>query len=635
MGRLRADTNRIRIETTTRHRVRRAGSMRGGSHTEVAERTPQIAIGISENELTVAGLGWSLHLPVAAALGDVNHVPALLDRHNDVDACRNGSGVHRIDVLDAELEVNAATARELERSGAEPAPRSGSFLDHQLHAVALETREALRRPLEQNPELEHLSVETQRCGERGYIQLRYEHQLRTLLTRRAPRPGVWGRFFRQLDLAPRKEMDRASNVRSLRFEVMATDSSRTPEAPYGSARDLPSYRELSEQIRGAKLVTRVIARAQRQSILDVERELERLIRVVDAFYERLGSRNWIFNDSFNVDAIERLLVETADADDAETHLIELHRDSESFRFWLLRLRRHDGLLARMHQIERAAVHYDADEFDSCALHLVAVLDGFVNDFEPSVRSGLHARDPEEMTAWDSVVGHHLGLTHAMKTFTKTIKKRVDEPVTEVYRHGIMHGTVVSFDNIVVATKAWNMLFAVADWADATTKAAIPAAPKPTVKDVWNRLVERSEYQRYENNFAPRTETLDDPGFTENEVVVVASAFLDAWKHRRWALVAGFMPQILRRAVSEGEVARDAKNAYDSYDLADFTITQMMYDRASTAAIFGSASVNGEARRMEFRWVWYDANGDVDIPGSPDGGWRLAVWAPHTFFGDPQ
>ena len=83
--------------------------MRGRSRAEVAERTPQIAIGISENELTVAGLSWSFHLPAAAALGDVNPVPALFDRHKDVDACRDGSVVHRIDVLDAGLEVDAAT----------------------------------------------------------------------------------------------------------------------------------------------------------------------------------------------------------------------------------------------------------------------------------------------------------------------------------------------------------------------------------------------------------------------------------------------------------------------------------------------------------------------------------------------
>jgi hypothetical protein len=60
----------------TRGRFRRAGSVGSGPHAEVVERTPQIAVGIGDNELT-AGLGWSLHLPAAAALRDVHPVPAL------------------------------------------------------------------------------------------------------------------------------------------------------------------------------------------------------------------------------------------------------------------------------------------------------------------------------------------------------------------------------------------------------------------------------------------------------------------------------------------------------------------------------------------------------------------------------
>ena len=119
-------------------------------------------------------------------------------------------------------------------------------------------------------------------------------------------------------------------------------------------------------------------------------------------------------------------------------------------------------------------------FDSAAFHLIAVMDGFVNDFEPDVRRGLASRDPDSMTAWDSVVGHHLGLTNALKDYQKTIKKRVDEEVLELHRHGIVHGAITKFDNVVVATKAWNMLFAVADWATATTKARQPEAPKPTL-----------------------------------------------------------------------------------------------------------------------------------------------------------
>jgi len=52
--------------------------------------------------------------------------------------------VHRIDVRDAKLKIDAPTIWRLERSGAEPAPRSGSFLEHQFDAVVFEIRKALR-----------------------------------------------------------------------------------------------------------------------------------------------------------------------------------------------------------------------------------------------------------------------------------------------------------------------------------------------------------------------------------------------------------------------------------------------------------------------------------------------------------
>lgn len=58
--------------------------------------------------------------------------------------------------------------------------------------------------------------------------------------------------------------------------------------------------------------------------------------------------------------------------------------------------------------------------------LISVMDGFINDFEPGKRKGLVAREISEMVAWDSVTGHHMGLTNALKPFLKTIKRRVDE-----------------------------------------------------------------------------------------------------------------------------------------------------------------------------------------------------------------
>jgi ASC-1-like (ASCH) protein len=405
--------------------------------------------------------------------------------------------------------------------------------------------------------------------------------------------------------------------------------SRRP-ATYGSAKDLPSYQELSQQIQGGKLLTLVIARDQRKKLIEIEEQIERLTRIVDDFYERLGSRNWIFHDLLSVNKVEQLLAETTDAETAEERLIELYRDQESTKWWIMRLRTHDGLRQRLHQIERACEHYNAGHFDSCVLQLIAVMDGFVNDFEPGERKGLHSRDPDDMAAWDSVVGHHMGLTHAMATFTKTIKKRVDDEVFEVYRHGIMHGSIVNFDNVVVATKGWNMLFAVADWATATRQAAEPRELPPSWSGIWTTLTRQAAYKRYEQEFVPSTLEASDPGFTSNEIVVLASEFVDAWEHRRWGIVARFTPPILRGSKSVGQAASHAKDIFEQYNLKDWSIESMTYDQASTATIKAKAMVHGQVTELRFRMVFWTVDGNVGIPDLDEGSWSLAVWAPNTY-----
>ncbi len=413
--------------------------------------------------------------------------------------------------------------------------------------------------------------------------------------------------------------------------------SKRPEAesnrhsPYGSAKDLPSYQELAQQLHDANVLRRFIAREQRQQILDLQRQLERLTRVVDDFYERLGSRNWIFHDSLSVDKVEMLLADALDPESAERELIALYRDNETIKWLTMRLRNQEGLRERNQQIERARQHYSADQFDSCVLHLIAVMDGFVNDFQPSERRGLHSRDPDEMVAWDSVVGHHLGLTHALKTFKKTIKKRVDEEVFDVHRHGIMHGMVVNFDNVTVATKAWNMLFAVSDWANATRKAAQVNEAQSSWKDLWTTLTRWSAYKKSESEFTPYTLTSSNAKFKDSEVVQRTMKFLDAWHHGRWNLVAAFAPPKLRSARPSGQCARETKEIFERYKLGDWQITSVHRDQVSSADVSVSATVNGAATELRLRMVSWTATGELAIPSEGGATWHIAIWAPHTYF----
>ena len=47
----------------------------------------------------------------------------------------------------------------------------------------------------------------------------------------------------------------------------------------------------------------------------------------------------------------------------------------------------------------------------------------------------------------------MGLGHAQQTFRRRFGATRDEPVQDLFRNGIVHGTLLNYDNVVVATKA--------------------------------------------------------------------------------------------------------------------------------------------------------------------------------------
>lgn len=121
------------------------------------------------------------------------------------------------------------------------------------------------------------------------------------------------------------------------------------------------------------------------------------------------------------------------------------------------------------------------------------------------------------------------------------QEREDEQVFEVYRHGIVHGSIISFDNIIVATKAWSMLFAVADWATATQNVAEPPTPNPTWRDTWSALKRHAAFKKYQDKFTPSELGATDPDFDSDDVVLRAGEFPDAWKQARWGLIVPSVP----------------------------------------------------------------------------------------------
>ena len=214
-----------------------------------------------------------------------------------------------------------------------------------------------------------------------------------------------------------------------------------------------------------------------------------------------------------------------------------------------------------------------------------------------------------MTAWDSVVGHYLGLTNALKAYNKTFKKRVDEEVYELHRHGVVHGTITRIDNVVVTTKAWNMLFALFEWAAATRKARQPETPKLTLCRIVGQMVTTAKLKRKVEAWRPSRLLASDPRLEDHEIHALTVEFLTGWRERNFGALARFPSrQFGKLETTLGQMAARLREGFKGFVLSEFRVTEL--DNTAQAIWLS----RGEATRERL-------TRNLRVPMDRGGGWR--------------
>ncbi|MGD0273119.1 MAG: hypothetical protein ABSB96_05275 [Gaiellaceae bacterium] len=404
---------------------------------------------------------------------------------------------------------------------------------------------------------------------------------------------------------------------------MSRPDQRSASGSYASALDLPSVVELLDQIQGMKTLTRFIARDQRKSVLEIEAQVRELMELVDRFYELLGPRHWIFHESLNTEKVKPLI--DLPADKAEQGLIKLYQDPDALRFMIMGLRRFPQMRSRMDLVDKARIDYEAGRFYSTALVLLTVMDGFVNDLDTSRRRGLHTREAEELAAWDSIVGHHQGLTHAHKTFTKGTSKTSDEPVYELHRHGIIHGMLVNYDNAIVATKAWNRLFTVGDWAASLEKRKVEPKPDPSWREVLSQIAANERAKKALDAWRPSSIKASDPKFLEQDVCQRALAYLEAWVAKNYGKMASLISPRLTESTLK-KTAGMVREGCSLHDLQKFEFKRASFEAAAVCEIDVDLTFDAGPQPARMRWIRETADG---TPATPDveAEWFLFLWGP--------
>jgi len=253
-----------------------------------------------------------------------------------------------------------------------------------------------------------------------------------------------------------------------------------------------SFKKLEEQMKilkpfiwGAKALGKFGFKAELIEKLskDAPKQFEQakeLIQMPDRFNDHFVNFGWIAYESLNHEVMKAAvyMADSSNIKDAENILVDFYTE-EQITFLKTRLKSIPSFMIRMDLIDKVLIDYLEGRYYSVVLVLLSLTDAMVADLS---NNGLYA-ESSNVTSYNSISGHEKGLEALKKILTKNRQKTNADPLYLPYRHGILHGRDLGYDNKVLAAKCWGLLFAIGDWAHSLTN-------EPKIKEdfSWANLI---------------------------------------------------------------------------------------------------------------------------------------------------
>lgn len=406
-----------------------------------------------------------------------------------------------------------------------------------------------------------------------------------------------------------------------------TDNGRSIKDQIQGLSFVADLKQKTKALRMANLFVR--STEVEKQVKAIEDELTRITGIVERFYKTLGERHWVFSDALNLDRIDEILNEGS-PEKSETALIDYLKEPGTLSGPINRLNRFPDMRPRLDLLRKAEADYRQGRYYSAVLVVVSVMDGFVNDFNKSERRGLHARAPHEMESNDGAATIFAGLPSVQEVFTKSVCKRNDEPLFEVERHALMHGMATNYDNEVIASKAWCMLFAIADWAKSSEG---PRAENKTVDliEATSQYLEQKKRNKRDreslNQWKAHEVDLNNPSQFDAAVINAIVDYCTAWKNRNYGRLSRFFPNFTNK--SEGSMAGEARMFYAPHPITNYKILEI----ARPAAAIAEAGIRLESAERcwsaRIRLARQDDDGHPAAEWEP-GNWKVVMYGTSPF-----
>lgn len=193
---------------------------------------------------------------------------------------------------------------------------------------------------------------------------------------------------------------------------------------------------------------------------EMKEQFNHLSTLPDRFNAIFSERGWIAHESMKVELMEEAIrvAENEDIDIAEDILVKYFTSNEIV--WLSGTLRSPNFRRYSKFIEYAKNDTLEWRYYSAVLVLLTIIDWVTSDIN---NGKWFFAEWTNVVVPNTIAWHENGLNKISELFWKSRTGKTDEDISIPFRHWILHGRDLWYDNAIVVAKCWAFIFAVRDW----------------------------------------------------------------------------------------------------------------------------------------------------------------------------
>jgi len=409
--------------------------------------------------------------------------------------------------------------------------------------------------------------------------------------------------------------------------------------------ELPSFKHLNENVIGFKAIFKIysffrVFGLRNKKIDEAKKRFDELHKKIKEhkqsavkFNKYFANDGWIIYDSLNSDFIKKAveIFERKGKQDAQQLLLAYY-SPDNIENKLFRLRHCKEFRVRLRFIEYALADYKAGRYYAAIPLLLMVIDGAVND---AIQKGFHAKSID-LDVWDAITSVDNGINIVKSIFQKARKRTTTESISFPYRHGILHGRDLSYDNYEVAAKTWHFLFIVHDWIRSKStektrkekfiKETTPPSFEELLKTVRNTKEVKDKLQEW------RARRIDESyiksineGLELNAYLpeYIALEYLKLWCRKNFGHMADLYSSVW--IDNPKKYAGELRELYNEWNINRFEFISIVDAApAITEVIAKIVFEDGDCKKCCLRFIYETTSGDALPRNMKGANWKIVL-----------